>query len=95
VWFIGIAAPAGFLGLLLILGWLEDTIVLPLERAARVRTLLENASADQIEDTITQMFAPVVPRRGRPLQRPDGKAGALKGAPGRARVLDGARRVGV
>ena len=63
MWFLGIGAPVVFLAMLLGLAWLEDTIVLPLDRAARVLTLLENASADQVEEAITQMFAPIAPRR--------------------------------
>jgi hypothetical protein len=63
MWFLGIGAPVGFLGLLLGLAWLEDKIVLPLDRAARVERLLESTSPDQIEAAIAQMFAPIAPRR--------------------------------
>jgi hypothetical protein len=63
MWFLGIGAPAGFLALLLVLAWLENKIVLPLDRAARVNSLLEDVTPDQIETVIAQMFAPIAPQR--------------------------------
>jgi hypothetical protein len=63
MWFLGIAAPLGFLALLLFLAWLEDGIVRPLERAARITDLLERTPPDEVETVVAQMLAPLAPRR--------------------------------
>jgi hypothetical protein len=65
MWFLGIGAPVGFLGLLLFLGWLEDTVVLPVERAAHIRRLLEYAPPEEVESAVAQMLASIAPRRAK------------------------------
>jgi len=58
-----VVAPAGFLFLVLILAWLEESIVLPVDRAYKIETWLEKAPADEIEASVSRLLAPVVPRR--------------------------------
>jgi hypothetical protein len=64
MWAWVVAAPIGFFGLLMILGWLEETIVQPDHRAATITGLLERAhTADEIEDAVSRLLAAVAPRR--------------------------------
>ena len=58
-----IAAPAGFMLMLLILARLEETIVYPVDRAAQISKVLERAGPDEIEGLVARMLAPVVPSR--------------------------------
>jgi hypothetical protein len=58
-----IAAPAGFMLMIFILAWLEETVVFPIDRAARIAQLMERAGADEIEGFVAQILASVAPTR--------------------------------
>jgi len=63
MWAWAIAAPVGFMLLIFILAWLEETIVSPVDRAVRIAQILERAAPDEIEGYVAQMLASVAPRR--------------------------------
>jgi hypothetical protein len=63
MWAWVIAAPAGFMLMIFILAWLEETVVFPIDRAARIAQLMERAGPDEVEGFVAQMLASVAPRR--------------------------------
>jgi hypothetical protein len=63
MWAWVIAAPAGFMLMVFILAWLEETVVFPIDRAARINRMLERTGADEVEGLVAQMLASVAPRR--------------------------------
>ena len=63
MWAWVVAAPLGFMLLLLGLAYIEDTVVLPLDRAVKISSMLEREPADEVEGLVAQMLAPVAPRR--------------------------------
>jgi hypothetical protein len=63
MWAWVIAAPAGFMLMIFILAWLEETVVFPIDRAVRITQLLERAGPDEVEGFVAQMLASVAPRR--------------------------------
>jgi hypothetical protein len=63
MWAWVIAAPAGFMLMIFILAWLEETVVFPIDRAARIAQLMERAGPDEIEGFVAQILASVAPTR--------------------------------
>jgi hypothetical protein len=63
MWAWAIAAPAGFMLMIFVLGWLEETVVFPIDRADRITQLLERAGPDEVEGFVAQMLASVAPQR--------------------------------
>ena len=63
MWAWAIAAPVGFMLLIFSLAWLEETVVFPVDRAAKIAEALETAPPEEIEIVIARMLAPVVPAR--------------------------------
>jgi hypothetical protein len=63
MWAWAIAAPAGFMLMVFILAWLEETVVFPIDRAVRINRMLEGTGADEVEGLVAQMLASVAPRR--------------------------------
>jgi hypothetical protein len=63
MWAWAIAAPAGFMLLIVILAWLEETIVFPVDRAAQISRLLEHSAPDEVEGLVARILAPVAPHR--------------------------------
>ena len=63
MWTWAIAAPAGFMLLIFGLAWLEETVVFPVDRAAKIAEALEKAPPEEIEVVIARMLAPVAPAR--------------------------------
>jgi len=63
MWAWVIAAPAGFMLMVFTLAWLEETVVFPIDRAARIAQLMERAGPDEVEGFVAQMLASVAPRR--------------------------------
>ena len=57
------AAPAGFMLMIFILAWLEERIVTPVDRSARIKIVLERSEPDEVESLVARMLAPVVPAR--------------------------------
>jgi hypothetical protein len=57
------AAPAGFMLMIFILAWLEETVVFPIDRAVRISQLMQKAGPDEVEGYVAQMLAAVAPRR--------------------------------
>jgi len=67
MWFLGLSAPVAFLGMLLLLAWVEEKVVVPLDRAARIAMLLESGRPEQLESAVAQMLGPVAPARAEPI----------------------------
>ena len=63
MWVWAIAAPAGFMLLIFVLSWLEETVVFPVDRAVRITQMLERAAPDEVEGYVAQMLAAVAPHR--------------------------------
>ena len=63
MWAWVIAAPAGFMLLIFVLAWLEETVVFPVDRAVRIAEAIEKAPPEEIELLIARMLAPVAPAR--------------------------------
>jgi hypothetical protein len=63
MWAWVIAAPLGFMLLIFVLAWLEETVVSPVDRAAQITRILEKAPPDEVEGYVAQMLAPLAPRR--------------------------------
>jgi len=63
MWAWAILAPAGFMVAIFVLAWLEETIVNPVDRAAKIAKVLERSEADEIEGLVARMLAPIVPSR--------------------------------
>ncbi len=63
MWAWAIAAPAGFMLLIFVLAWLEERVVFPVDRAARIAQMLESSAPDEVEGYVAQMLASVAPRR--------------------------------
>jgi hypothetical protein len=63
MWAWVVAAPGGFLLMIFILAWLEETVVFPIDRAVRISQLMEKAGPDEVEGYVAQMLAAVAPRR--------------------------------
>ena len=63
MWAWAIAAPVGFMVLIFALAWLEEAIVFPVDRAQQITKLLERVPADELEGSVAQLLAPIVPGR--------------------------------
>jgi hypothetical protein len=63
MWAWAIVAPAGFMLMIIVLAWLEERIVDPIDRAVRITQMLERAAPDEVEGYVAQMLASVAPRR--------------------------------
>jgi hypothetical protein len=63
MWALVIAAPLGFMLLTLILAWIEETVVFPVDRAVQITKALERSPADELETAVARMLAPIVPGR--------------------------------
>jgi hypothetical protein len=63
MWAWAIVAPAGFMLMIIVLAWLEERIVHPIDRAVRITQMLERAAPDEVEGYVAQMLASVAPRR--------------------------------
>jgi len=63
MWAWAILAPAGFMLMIFVLAWLEETVVFPVDRAMQIARMLEKAPAEEVEGYVAQMLAPVAPRR--------------------------------
>ena len=63
MWAWAILAPVGFMLMIFILSWLEERIVNPVDRAAKIARFLERSEADEVEGFVARMLAPVVPSR--------------------------------
>ena len=63
MWAWAILAPVGFLLMIFILSWLEERIVDPVDRAAKIATFLERSEADEVEGFVARMLAPIAPNR--------------------------------
>jgi len=63
MWAWAIAAPIGFMLMIFILAWLEETIVFPVDRAAQITKALERSAPDEVEGRVARMLAGVVPSR--------------------------------
>jgi hypothetical protein len=58
-WVLGV--PAALLAMVLVLDRLESFVVAPVDRADRISQLIENASPEDVEHTVSVLLAPVVP----------------------------------
>jgi hypothetical protein len=63
MWEWAIAAPAGFMLMIIVLAWLEETVVFPIDRADRITQLMERAGPDEVEGFVAQMLASIAPQR--------------------------------
>ncbi|TMK82485.1 MAG: hypothetical protein E6G46_05940 [Actinobacteria bacterium] len=63
MWAWAIAAPIGFMLMIFILAWLEETIIFPVDRAAQITKALERSAPDEVEGLVARMLAGVVPSR--------------------------------
>ena len=63
MWAWAIAAPIGFMLLIFILAWLEETIIFPVDRAAQITKALERSAPDEVEGLVARMLAGVAPSR--------------------------------
>ena len=63
MWALAILAPVGFLIAIFALAWLEEAIVNPVDRAAKITKVLEGSAPDEVEGFVASFLAPVVPSR--------------------------------
>lgn len=63
MWAWAILAPVGFLLMIFILAWLEQRIVDPVDRAAKITRMLERSEPDEVEGFVARFLAPIVPSR--------------------------------
>ena len=63
MWAWAIAAPIGFMLMIFVLAWLEETIIFPVDRAAQISKVLERSEPDEVEGFVARMLAGVVPSR--------------------------------
>jgi len=63
MWAWAIAAPVGFMLMIFILAWLEETIIFPVDRAAQISEALERSAPDEVEGMVARMLDGVVPGR--------------------------------
>ena len=63
MWAWAIAAPTGFMVMIFALAWLEETVVVPVDRARQITKLLELSPAEEIEGSVARLLASAAPRR--------------------------------
>lgn len=63
MWAWVIAAPIGFMLLIICLAWLEEKVIFPVDRAVQISKALERAAPEELEVAVAQMLAPLVPAR--------------------------------
>ena len=63
MWALAILAPVGFMVAIFVLAWLEEAIVNPVDRAAKITKVLEGSGPDEVEGFVSRFLAPVVPNR--------------------------------